>query len=459
MTTDPQIDPQEPTPPPAEPGMWQIGGHAPFQLPNPVIEPPRRSRIAAVGALLGAFGMVAGGVFAVRSLAGPEGNSPSDAVRQMTKAVAAGDAIGAMEALAPGERDVMLQSGVPLLEQLKRLDILKSDLDLSAVKGAGVSFDGQTYTEVPVRTDIVNVNVRGGTYRLSADTANLPIGGWLRKLAGDSLDGQGAISQEKPVAGQGATLTTIKDGDRWYVSLGFTLAEQARSSAGKAMPALGAGIPARGEDTPEGAVRSMLAAAAALDVRRVIELLPPDEMGALHAYAPLFIADAQQLTDEAAKNYSLSFPNLGLSVDGSGDTAHVRITRWSADLRLKSAEGGDVKVLLDGDCVTATLEGDTKRRCGTEVPQLLVDFGLVDQASTADVSKQLGNALKNPSADGAMTVVRHGGRWYVSPTRTLLDSATFRLAKVRAGDLDKLKDQYTKLLDDTVGGGVPTLGS
>ena len=155
MTTEPNLGPMFANPSaPAEPMVSA-------SLPGPTPPSAKRSKVAIGGVALGVMGLIGGGVFAAQTLAGPSSNTPSEAVQQMTKAVAAGDVIAAMESLAPGERDVLLQSGVPLLEQLKRLDVLKSDLDLKAVKGATISFAGQTFTEVPVRDDIVNVNEIG----------------------------------------------------------------------------------------------------------------------------------------------------------------------------------------------------------------------------------------------------------------------------------------------------------
>ncbi len=427
-------------------------------LPGPTPPSAKRSKLAMGGVAVGVLGLIGGGVFAAQTLAGPSSNTPSEAVQQMTKAVAAGDVIAAMESLAPGEREVLLQSGVPLLEQLKRLDVLKSDLDLKAVKGASISFAGQTYTEAPVRDDIVTVNVKGGTYRLNADMQNLPIGGWLRKTMGQGAQRKTTVSEERALGGKGASLTTIKSGDRWYVSLLYTAAEQVRTNTGMAMPALADRIPANGADSAEGAVKAMLDAAAGLNGRRLVELMPPDELSVLHDYSPLFLADAEKAAVSARAQYSLTFPNLGMKTQGSGDTARVSITRWSADLRLKSVDGPETKVLLDGDCITATLNGETKQRCGKDAAKLLSDFGVLDPGAQLDkMGVQFSASLSKSSEAGSVTVVKRDGKWYVSPERSALDAFTDRLAKVTKGDIDKLKQQYTTLLDSVVGGVPPTL--
>ena len=52
-------------------------------------------------------------------------------------------------------------------------------------------------------------------------------------------------------------------------------------------------MPAVGADSPEEAVDEMIAAVERLDVERMIELTPPDEMGVLHDYAPLFLDEVE----------------------------------------------------------------------------------------------------------------------------------------------------------------------
>lgn len=448
MTTDPTL---AGPPASAEPV-------ASASLPGPTPPAAKRSKVAMGGVTLGVMGLIGGGVFAAQTLAGPSSNTPSEAVQQMTKAVAAGDVIAAMESLAPGERDVLLQSGVPLLEQLKRLDVLKSDLDLRAVKGATISFAGQTYTEAAVRDDIVNVNVNGGTYRLNADMQNLPTGDWLGKTLGLDAQKKTTVSEERPLGGKVSSLTTIKSGGHWYVSLLYTAAEQARTSAGMALPKLGDRIPANGADSAEGAVKAMFDAAAGLDVRRMVELMPPDELSVLHDYSPLFLADAEKAAVKGRAQFSLTFPNLRMKTDGTGDTVRVSITRWSADLRLKSVDGPESKVLLDGDCITATLNGETKQRCGKDAAKLLTDFGVLDSSAELDkVGAQFSASMSKASDTSRFTVVKRDGKWYVSPERTVLDAVTGRLAKVAKGDIDKLKQQYTSFFDNVLGGAGPSV--
>ena len=79
-------------------------------------------------ALVGVVGLLGSGAFAVKQFAAPSSNTPTQAVQQFLSALGTGDAIGAIETLAPGERDLMVDTAVPLVEELKRLDIIDSKM-------------------------------------------------------------------------------------------------------------------------------------------------------------------------------------------------------------------------------------------------------------------------------------------------------------------------------------------
>ena len=103
--------------------------------PAPPAAPRRRvGRIAL--AVIGVLGIGAGSVFAVSQLTGGEkSNTPEEAVESFYRAVESRDFIGLAKTLAPGERDVMLDSLVPLVNELSRLEILEKDFNLERVTG------------------------------------------------------------------------------------------------------------------------------------------------------------------------------------------------------------------------------------------------------------------------------------------------------------------------------------
>jgi hypothetical protein len=209
------------------------------------------------------------------------------------------------------------------------------------------------------------------------------------------------------------------------VSLGYTIAEQARRDAGAPAPTFGAGVPGRGAATPEAAVEAFLRAAATLDARRLIELTPPGEAAALHDYAPLFLPNLEKLASEARSHFRLSIRTLTLSNKTSGDEALVTTDKLAFHLTI--AEEG-ISADYDGRCLTVN-----------GAPDL---FGL---GKGPICGKELaGQAIPGLSLNPEIgfTAVREGGVWYVSPTRTVLDAIIAILKAFQPQTLETLKQLF-----------------
>jgi hypothetical protein len=391
---------------------------------DPVLPPPNRTRRAQkLVAGFGVLSLLGGATFAVRLFAGPSGNTPIEAVQAMMAAAQQSDVIGMMEQLAPGERNLMIESGVPVLEELKRLDVLAPSMNLTAVDGAAFAFSGQTFAESALRDNIATVKVSGGTVTSSGTVSKL-IGGNAKDLLGETSD-QAAKTDNFDAA----TIATVKRDGRWYVSIAYSVAENARISAGKPMPTKEQSVTPLGSDTPEGAIRKMLDSAATLDTRAMIAGLDPDEFGALQDYAPLFLS---QVETEAAKirgKFSLTFPDMQLTSTKTGNLAKVKITKWSMDLKVNSVEGQPARLAIDGDCVTATYTDKTAKRCGAEVSKLPQDIFGEQAEGSFDFN------MSTTSNDAAYTVVERNGKWFVAPLRTLMDGLLNNLRKTKPADL------------------------
>jgi hypothetical protein len=379
--------------------------------------------VKTIGACVGVLALLGGAVFATRTFATPSANTPTEAVQALMTAAQKSDVIGIMEQLAPGERNVMIESGVPILEELKRLEVLAPSMNLNAVDGASFAFQGQTFTETALRENITAVKISGGTVTTRGSFRKI-LGAAAGDLTGDTSD-QASKTEEFTKT----TLTTIKRNGRWYVSIAYSIAEVARESSGKAMPLATGSVTPTGAESPEEAVREMLNAAGSLDARKAISLMDPDEFGALQDYAPLFLGDLEKETAEIRSKYTLTFPDLNTTSTKSGNSAKVKISKWSLDLKLNSVEGQPARLFIDGDCVTATYTGKTSKRCGDDVSKLPGDlFG-----ESAE-----GGFTFNPSEASRNTeyiVVSRNGKWFVAPLRTVLGGLTANLRKTKPADL------------------------
>ncbi|MCA1842145.1 MAG: hypothetical protein LC792_02955 [Actinobacteria bacterium] len=413
----------------------------PRPLPVPeAATPGRPGRTQQPGVVLlavGIVGLLAGGVFAALSVAGSQ-NTPDDAVHRLLDAAHNRDLLGALETLSPGERDAIRGPLGRLTSELKRLDILSKDADLGRVGGVELSFEGVKLADERLSDDITAVTVQGGTVKSRVDPAKLPLGQFVRSLAGSSLSGAAPVSNQESLAGSGSSktpLVTVRKDGHWYVSLGYTAAESARRSAGRPVPAFGKGLAPAGASSAEAAVRAALDAATRVDVEKLIQLMPPGELGALQDYSSLFLDDVRTFADQARRQFKAQIDDLKLASRPSGDGTLVTISHIAFH---GSSTDGSFAVAFDGSCATVTTRGGDQRFCQQDIDRLRDQMRQTPGAGAlADLSR------RHPVL--GFVAVEEGGRWYLSPTRTLLDDITNVARVLQPKDLDDLKTFFSGL--------------
>jgi hypothetical protein len=435
------------------------------ELPPYVAAEPEHRRgpgFAAALAVVAVLALVAGTTFALGSLTRPDGaDSPEAAVRVLFDALDREDALGVLTALAPSERDVIRQPVLDVVAELQRVGVLDG-FPLDQVPGADVHVADLTTTARPLgdNTDLAVVDVTGGTISARLDAASAPLGAVLRDLLAASGAPPGTTP---PAAGTAALadahlhLVTLREGGGWHVSLAYTIAEGIRGGNG-APVVLGGGPAPVGSDTPDGAVRDLVTAAADLDAARVVTLLAPDESRAVYDYSPLFLPALRRSADEAGGDARPTIGHLDTRVEGDGDTRRVIVTAFDAEIvgteRSMSASAAapatatpgtpfvgatttetrvTTRLVWDGTClkVTYTYEGggggrdhDTEQ-CPGRPPAAGSGFPLFSGLSSA-----FGSLTVPP-----VVVVERGGRWYVSPVRTVLDGMVTTLRRLTPGDV------------------------
>jgi hypothetical protein len=285
-----------------------------------------------------------------------------------------------------------------------------------------------------VRDGLQSVRVDGGKGTYSVDPSKLPLGSFVRDLAGASLaEGKSSGTSDLKSTAAEDNIAVVRRGGRWYVSIGYSVAEAARRSAGISVASLPEGVAAKGAASPEAAVEDLLDAAADLDVRRLVELVPPDEMAALHDYAGLFIADAERSAQMARRSFSIERPKLALDAETDGDRSVVKIRTFE----LRGTAGGSTFAVKNG-CVNFSVPGQGPREvCPRANPSSL--FGLYGAGLPAiPAPPTLSSAGKQ--LDVGFVVTRVDGQWYVSPTRTLLGAIVGFAKVLEPSDLTKLRD-------------------
>ena len=403
------------------------------ELLTPTAPPPRRSA-GFVATTIAVVVLLVAGAGAVVAMSGQQTNTPDAAVRGLLDAAGNGDALGILDHLDPPERDPLASFLTSGTADLERLGIVSPGLQLGHVPGVNLSFTGLTTTTSDLRPGLAAVKITGGTVHTRVVPAQLPLGPFTHDVAGKALAAAKPTDRTEPVHSDMA-IVTIRRAGIWHVSIGYTLAEAARTSTKAAMPSLSESVPAVGAGSATGAVDAFLRAAAALDVRRLIELTPPDEMAALHDYAPLFLPKA---TDAIAKMRSgpnpvtVTITDLSLSSAGHPGGELVKVTR----LGLRATSGASTVELTPGSrCITVTgPAGSFPVTCGSP--------GSASTAAAAALNGPL-KALTAIRPDVGIVTVERGGKWFVSPIRTLLDDAAATLHALTPGAMQSLKTMFS----------------
>ena len=231
----------------------------PRRLPDPPSRRPRRSRRrrrAAGGRRARSsprrsapWPSSAAGVFAITRISGDGeasggADSPEAAAELLLDAIDDEDALGAVDVLLPGERETFREPMQRLVTQLTEWDVLSDD-NLSGISGVDFTVTDRAVeaTETNV-DDIVNLTV-SASVASKVDGEALPIGTWLREQIGE--DEIAGIDEETDAEPGSFPVTAVEQDGRWYLSLFYTAAEQARAETDHDVPERGDRAGRRGQ--------------------------------------------------------------------------------------------------------------------------------------------------------------------------------------------------------------------
>lgn len=381
--------------------------------------PPGRSRKKVIGAVAGVGALLAASTFAVVSVLGNDSaggaSSPEAVGRQLFEALGNEDVLGMIDLLLPGERETFREPVIDLFDNLRRIEVLDSSASLDRFGGIDYQFsDLEVTTEATSADDIVRVVVDGAV-SFSVDGDKVPLGNLLIDEVFDGERPDMNMDEQSDEIG-GTTLAAVERDGRWYLSLFYSIAENARGD--RDVPA--EGVQAKGADSPEQAVDQLLSALEAQDVEALIASLDPTEAEALQRYAPLFLDDTQQGFADAGIEWSIT--DRSYSVEGSGSRRHVDVDSFT--FQASSAEdGSSVSIAYADGCAQVEFEGDSVDTCAggaSDVGTLLGDAGFGDEEAAQTFADAIEQAFAGYSPRG-IAVHEVDGEWYVSPLRTGFD--------------------------------------
>jgi hypothetical protein len=343
------------------------------------------------------------------------------------------DLLGALDAIAPGERAAIEPGLVTFIHQMQRLDVLSAGADPSHVPGITLRFSGiQTSTQY-LEPTIAAVTITHGTVASAADVASLPLGSFITGLTG-SLAGKPSSSRTESAATGRSALVTVNDGGSWYVSLGYTIAvDSLRSGGGTGVPpSPSLAVQPTGATTPEGAVSDFLDSLAALNLSGMIADLAPGEMAALQSYAPMFLGKANAEISRVRNVLSLKISVPSMTTQPLGSMTLVKVSK----LVLQETTRGTT-ITINGHCTTETYLGHSTTTCnGAGESQSILKL------LPANVQSIL-QRLSHGRTDEGIATVEDNGKWYISPVATLLQSVNAVVAELQPSDL-ALISSYAK---------------
>ncbi|HEX9682707.1 MAG TPA: hypothetical protein VGA13_06465 [Acidimicrobiales bacterium] len=393
------------------------------------------------GLLLG-VAILAGGGFLAANIVGGGGDGPTKAVDRLFQATSDEDLLGAMAAIDPREREA-IQPGVEgIADELGRLGIVSDALDLNGIAGIDFEFSGLEYETEALTDDLVTVRVVAGTVTSTAVPSELPAGPALDELG--VIPPDDAETETEDFAEEELALVAIRRDGSWWVSVGFSIADAARRDEGLAFPAPADWLEPAGAETPEGVVDLLTGALADLDAAAAFAALAPGEMDPIHAFAPIWVAEAEQVTEGGWAGLGVDRFDLDFDVvtETDGDRAHLTFHGMSLAVE---TEGVTMGVEYADGCSTVTIDppppagsedaflpfpipgftGFGEPICATGDGAL---FGLEELYDAGGLGPDAAALFAELPIDFerlgtiGLEVVRVDGAWYLSPTATALDT-------------------------------------
>jgi hypothetical protein len=417
-------------PPPARP--------VPTMLVDGAVQasPPRGPRwIGRTLALGAAVALIGGGGYLAINAGATEGGAatPQAALEGVLESLSSEDLVGAAEFVEPTERETMIDAGFDVIEELIRLEVFSEDLDLRSIGGVDLAFSDLEIDMTEVRPGLAQLFLDGGRVSATVNGAEFPFG----PLITERVDAETLAvveSNSTRIEPTDYPIVAVQRDGRWYLSLWYSVAENARIVLDQPLPDRGERPVAIGGDSPESAIELFVGAVSGVDLGSMIGMLDPEEAAALYDYAPLFLDDAQSEVDERLAEarrdgWQWEVSDLQLSSESDGRLATVVIDAFAFEASGPGTtvevvysgdrsriwfetDGQTVEIVADGDCVTTVIDDgfglQTDEFCASDLADV-TGF----EALTGGVFANL-QSLSTPGI-----VVREvDGRWYVSPLRT-----------------------------------------
>jgi hypothetical protein len=310
--------------------LHDLAGHAPTtvraidEVAVRRAEPGRRYRravgiAASVAALVGA-GTLAFVVSGRNAVAGAA--SPDAAVTGLVTALRNEDILGAIDLLDPAEVAAIRPALDRARDTAEQVGVISDELSLDKLQGLDIEVTDLQLSTEELAPDLAVVTPTSGSLAATFDPAAFPLGADMAAAMGSDLQPVDAAAE----LGNDLTelhIATVRRGDRWYVSLQYSVAEQLRTDSDKPFPAEPPVVPV-GADTPELAAEAFYGNLVRNDAAGLATSFAPGEGDVWLRYAALWVPALQGVFDESFGAGGATLSGLELEVDRSG--SRVRVT-------------------------------------------------------------------------------------------------------------------------------------
>jgi len=373
--------------------------------------------------------------------------NPRAAASDMLLSLSDKDVVGVGQQLDPAEAQLAKDMSGDIVGELKRLQIIRSDVPTDQLTGVKIKTENLTFDDAKqeaVNDHVTIVKLTGGTITLTSGTGTAPFTDKIKKAAGSQLNQFTPKTQTVNIAdeikkngGEPVRIATVKRGDKWYPSIFYTLADNWLVKAEKDNPDLksrdlATPIARVGGGSPEDAVTGLVDKASKGDYEGVVGMLPPDEMGVLYDYGKRMFA-AGKLTKGATPS---NLPKISdLKFTTTDVTGGKKVSLKNATIE---TDGKRTTITVDAAAGKMTVDQDGKKQefTGDNLLAQMTGSGRSTQMppQVADMVKR---EFKQLLSIGIVTT-QVDGKWYVSPLRSFSGVVTTMLQGLQPADIDFL---------------------
>jgi hypothetical protein len=393
-----------------------------------------------VGVIVAVVVLAAGGVGTWLALnrtaaAGPTGSaSPQAAATKLLADVGNSDVIGIVNDLPPAEAALLRDSISSSTDQLKRLQVVKPDVNSQQPAGVSISTKGITFDPAgPQRVNdhLAIAKLTGGTITVNADLAKY---GYTDKFLKSVFPNGTPASKTQTLniadgvrqLGHPIRIATVEVNGKWYPSLFYSITDAALQSANQQWPTRS--IPATGAASADDAVRQFVQALLDANITQAIGLTAPDEMAALHDAGQAIVDASGNPHPSGVKIDSITFTDR--SVAGGVDTVLSSMTL--------NSNGDRIQITQGGGCYSIQAQGHSQRLCASDLTQQM-RAGAAGSFLPPAFTKVLQDFATGMMNSGVGIVASQvDGQWYVSPGRTIDQFALDIFSSISADDFAAL---------------------